>query len=144
MFWFEMDSGALALSFRCETPLADCRLEFTYYLSEGSSVRAVNLGLNVPEWNPGRRTLRPPPVTGRWRNRNNNLMNYTGANWSLETLSTGLTMKVRMPSTGFMAGGGLDVSLRKSVACGNVFSRVDPISVSDDEFCCSASSFFGG
>ena len=48
-----------------------------------------------------------------WRNRNNNLMNYTGANCSLEALSTGLTMKVRTPSTGFVAGGGLDVIWRK-------------------------------
>ena len=40
-------------------------------------------------------------------------MNYTGANCSLEALSTGLTMKVRTPSTGRETGGGLDVIWRK-------------------------------
>ena len=67
VFRFETDSGALALSFRYEAPLADCRLEFAYYLPESSSVRSVNPGLNVREWNPGRRTLRLLPVTGRWQ-----------------------------------------------------------------------------
>ena len=67
VFRFETDSGALALSFRYEAPLADCRLEFAYYLPEGSSVRSVNPGLNVREWDSGRRTLRLPPVTGRWQ-----------------------------------------------------------------------------
>ena len=34
--------------------------------------------------------------------------------------------------------------LYQSVARGDVFSRVDPISVFDREFCCSAASFSGG
>ena len=34
--------------------------------------------------------------------------------------------------------------LYQNVARGDVFSRVDPISVSNDEFRCSAASFSGG
>ena len=67
VFRFETEANALALTFRVEAPLADTWLEFAYFLPGGSSVRSVNPGMTVREWDGRRRTLRLPPVTGRWQ-----------------------------------------------------------------------------
>lgn len=64
VFRFETEANALALTFRVEAPLADTWLEFAYFLPAGSSVRSVNPGMTVREWDGRRRTLRLPPVTG--------------------------------------------------------------------------------
>lgn len=48
-----------------------------------------------------------------------------------------------MPSIGSVADRGLGVIGRRSAARGDVFSRVNPISVFGGEFCCSATSFSG-
>ena len=48
-----------------------------------------------------------------------------------------------MPSLGSVADRGLGVIGRRSAARGDVFSRVNPISVFGGEFSCSATSFSG-
>ena len=79
------------------------------------------------------------------RDQERNLANFTVARRKHSGgLLIGTVMKIRMPSAGRETGGGLGVIGRRSAARGDVFSRVDPISVSNDEFRCSAASFFGG
>ena len=53
-------------------------------------------------------------------------------------------MKIRMPSTGFVAGRGLDVLAEKVSPVGDVFTQGALFSVLDGEFRCSAASFSGG
>lgn len=67
VFRFDAKGNALALTFRIEAPLADTWLEFDYFLPEGSKIKLVNPGITVREWNGKRRTLRLPPVVGKWR-----------------------------------------------------------------------------
>lgn len=67
VFRFDAKGNALSLTFRIDAPLASSSLEFDYFLPEDSKVKSVNLGINVREWNGKRRSLRLPPVVGKWQ-----------------------------------------------------------------------------